>query len=60
MNRHTYEIYIEMFVDEEYRQKCEKAKSAVLVMLDINNGNWLVNNEKAESYRRRKLPAYLL
>ncbi|KAL4486333.1 hypothetical protein ABPG72_007119 [Tetrahymena utriculariae] len=45
---------------DDYRIKGKKAIENIEKIIQINDGNWLINHERADQYRRRKLPNYLL
>ncbi|KAL4450532.1 hypothetical protein ABPG74_019430 [Tetrahymena malaccensis] len=45
---------------DDYRAKGKKAIENIEKIIEINEGNWLINHERADQYRRRKLPNYLL
>ncbi|EGR27704.1 phosphatidylinositol- -diphosphate 3-kinase, putative [Ichthyophthirius multifiliis] len=60
LNQETNEFYIQLNVDNDYRQRAETAISEIEQITNLNKGNWIIDHEKAEQYRRRKIPNYLL
>lgn len=44
----------------DYREKALIAIKNVEEITHLNKGHWLINHERADQYRRRKLPNYLL
>lgn len=60
LNPKTNEYWIETSVSKEYRQKAEKTIRKIQAVVNLTNGTWLIDSEKADKYRRRQIPEYLL